>query len=394
MVNRIAAAGQTIAEALALAQQVSRNAPLAVRASLAVTRLADVTRLDSIGVPVFQAIRQWGRSLSVHQGKGVSPEAAKIGALMEAIESDHAENFVGEQRLGTFESLPRDERLPTLADCARERASAPDETEPLTWVAAERLMDGRPLWVPFDVVSLDFTRQGDVRLDRSSNGLGAGLDREAAMVTALLEVVERDAVHVWRGRPIERRSLDLIDTDSVPYDWFRELDDRLGEARLSLSIYRVPTIIAFPLFVSELTERTGDGRRRRAARGAAGRPSIEAALQRSVVECAQSRLTDISGVRDDILHGESNDGPCPDFGLAFPLPPHIQALSWDAIGSSHPDRSATQSSELANLLALAGFPQAAIVDLSRPARDAHVVKAIVPGLASFERSRRSRCEAS
>lgn len=53
MVNRIAAAGQTIAEALALAQQVSRNAPLAVRASLAVTRLADdldEAELDRLGL--------------------------------------------------------------------------------------------------------------------------------------------------------------------------------------------------------------------------------------------------------------------------------------------------------------------------------------------------------
>jgi ribosomal protein S12 methylthiotransferase accessory factor len=367
---------------------------LAAGRACGVTRLADVTRLDSIGVSVFQAIRPWGRALSVHQGKALAPEAAKIGALMEAIESDHAETFEGDQRPGTFESLPRGERLPTLADCARERASPPGDNEPLTWVAAERLTDGRPLWVPFDVVSLDFTRQGNVRLDRSSNGLGAGLDREAAMVTALLEVVERDAVHVWRDRPIERRSLHLIDTASVPYDWFRDLEGRLGEARLNLSIYRVPAIISFPVFMAELTERTGDGRRRRAARGAACRPSIEAALQRSVVECAQSRLTDISGVRDDILHGEPDEDSCGGFGLAFPLPPHLRALSWDAIGSSYPDRSATRSSELANLLALAGFPEAAIVDLSPPARDAHVVKAIIPGLASFERGRRSRREAS
>src|SRR3546814_15588111 len=49
-----------------------------------VTRLADITRLDRLGLPVWQAVRPAGRALSVHQGKGASPLAARIGALCEA----------------------------------------------------------------------------------------------------------------------------------------------------------------------------------------------------------------------------------------------------------------------------------------------------------------------
>ena len=57
-----------------------------IAAHCGVTRLADVTGLDTIGIPVFQAIRPLARSLSVSQGKGVTRVAARVSALMEAIE--------------------------------------------------------------------------------------------------------------------------------------------------------------------------------------------------------------------------------------------------------------------------------------------------------------------
>jgi hypothetical protein len=37
-----------------------------------ITRLADVTGLDRVGIPVYQAIRPGSRNLSVSQGKGLS----------------------------------------------------------------------------------------------------------------------------------------------------------------------------------------------------------------------------------------------------------------------------------------------------------------------------------
>ncbi|MHB8529334.1 MAG: hypothetical protein ACYC8V_07475, partial [Caulobacteraceae bacterium] len=81
-------------------------------AACGVTRLADITGLDFIGVPVFQAIRPWSRALSAHQGKGLSAEAARIGALMEAVESDHAEAFQGPRRTCPYERLREEERAP------------------------------------------------------------------------------------------------------------------------------------------------------------------------------------------------------------------------------------------------------------------------------------------
>src|SRR4051812_30484027 len=60
---------------------------------MGITRLTNVTGLDSIGIPVVQAIRPNSRSLSVSQGKGVDLDAAKVSAMMEAIELWHAERI-------------------------------------------------------------------------------------------------------------------------------------------------------------------------------------------------------------------------------------------------------------------------------------------------------------
>ena len=58
-----------------------------------ITRLANVTGLDRIGIPVVQAVRPNSRSLSVSQGKGVDMDSAKASAMMEAFELWHAERI-------------------------------------------------------------------------------------------------------------------------------------------------------------------------------------------------------------------------------------------------------------------------------------------------------------
>ena len=53
------------------------------RVTCGVTRVADITGLDHVGIPVALACRPNSRSLSVSQGKGLTLDAAKASALME-----------------------------------------------------------------------------------------------------------------------------------------------------------------------------------------------------------------------------------------------------------------------------------------------------------------------
>ncbi len=73
-------AGPDMARMVPPALTLERARPLA--AKIGVTRLANLTGLDRIGIPVIDAIRPNSRSYSVAQGKGITLEAAKVSGVM------------------------------------------------------------------------------------------------------------------------------------------------------------------------------------------------------------------------------------------------------------------------------------------------------------------------
>src|SRR5437016_14433724 len=81
-------------------KRVLRFAPV-----MGITRIANVTGLDSIGIPVVMVCRPNSRSLAVSQGKGLDLAAAKASGLMESIETYHAETITSPLRLCSYEEL-------------------------------------------------------------------------------------------------------------------------------------------------------------------------------------------------------------------------------------------------------------------------------------------------
>ena len=353
-----------------------------------VTRLADITHLDTLGVPVFQAVRPWGKALSVHQGKGLTPEAARIGALMEAVESHQAEVFDAPCRTVPFLELPESERAAAASDFACADDFAPADDEPIGWTPAKGLHTGAILWVPFDSVSLDYTRVAEECLDRSSNGLGAGRTMAFAAVAALLEVIERDAFAVWARKPPAARTGDRVSVGSIPFDWFARLIERIDAAGLKLSIFRLATLTELPAFLCEIRETVGLGCVRSWI-GAACRLSAEGALVSCVTEAAQCRLTMISGVRDDLEPECWSAGFQGTDQLASPMPGHLRALSWCDIVDCQDRAEPRNVRDLARELERAGYPLASFIDLSPPDAKVSVAKVFVPGLAAFGRGRRT-----
>jgi ribosomal protein S12 methylthiotransferase accessory factor len=353
-----------------------------------VTRLAELTGLDVLGVPVFQAVRPWGRSLSVHQGKGLTPEAARIGALMEAVEIDHAETIEAETRHCAFEDLDPAERAPTLLDFARDRALPPDPRGPMAWIAAGSPGADHRLWVPFEMVSADFTRTGDPKLERSSNGLGARFDAEGAALKALLELIERDADAAWRARPPHERSWTCLETASITCPGFQDLRGRARDRGIFLSLHHLAAVVPLPVIVCEIHEPAAGPARRRRAAGVGCGFTAEAALWAAVTEAAQSRLTVISGARDDIPPAGAPAAGAHGLGLAPPLSMDRAPTPWDAVLAAGDAAPAASVAGLAEGLARAGYPVVGLVDLSRPGQAARVVKAVVPGLGAFGRARR------
>ena len=104
---------------------LARVLPLAPR--MGITRVAVLTGLDVIGIPVAAAVRPNSRSIAVHQGKGVTLAAAKASAVMEAVETFHAENVALPLRLAAFGELDGavdPALLPRCAGRAAHRSAA------------------------------------------------------------------------------------------------------------------------------------------------------------------------------------------------------------------------------------------------------------------------------
>ena len=350
------------------------------------TRLADVTGLDRIGIPVWQAIRPMSKSVSVHQGKGLLAEQARLGACMEAVECAHAEDWEGDVRTARFDDLPAAERAPAADDFARVRGDM--HAAPISWTPVERIGGGR-LWVPIEAISLDLTRRATGSGERSSSGQGAGFAEDFASVKGLCELVERDAYYSWRSQSLLRRSNDGIAIDSIDLAWFGNLVARLRTLDIWIRLFAVPAVIDLPVVAAQMFDCSASAFNHPLASGLCAHPDPERALQGAVVEAAQSRLAKIAGARDDLVLDEPEMlGHHPGLGLS--LPRRTPLLSFVRRFGAH--RAAIPAADLDRCVAAlsaAGYPIVGRVRLSPPGSAVTSVKMFVPGLGASQRARRT-----
>jgi len=356
----------------------------AAAAEAGVTRLADVTRLDRIGLPVWQAIRPWSRALTVHQGKGATDADAQLGALLEAVESHAAEIFEAERDSCAFDDLPGESRASMIDDFAARRDCPPCSEAPVEWVVADRLDGSGPLSVPFDAVSLDLTKNVPSRFDRASNGVATGAARDEALSTAIHELLERDAVTEWLALDLADRMTSTVRLSSVPFPWFHDLRHRVERAGAHIACFHVPSVTGTPVFACEINDSHKDARPFRAVSGRGAHPLPEIALFKAIAEAVQGRATFIAGGRDDLwphVYSEGETAITVAFGL--PLPPGMEGIDFADVANG----PATLD-ELVVAIAARGYPDIAAITLARPA-GLWVVRAFVCGLASMTRRRRA-----
>ncbi len=274
------------------------------RDRLGITRVGVVTGLDTIGIPVVTVCRPNARSLSVAQGKGVNLPAAKASGLGESIEAWHAEHVLLPLRLASWRELAAVAPVVAVEQLARRASSsfAPDLS--ILWVEGTDLISGAAVWAPYETVHLDFrvsSPQGTGCFHGSSNGLAAGNHLLEALSHALCEVIERDAVTLWRLRGVAGRDASRVAPDTVDDPNCRELLARCAAAKVDVAIFDATSDVGLATFSVVIADRDSDpGRRVPAAAGHGCHPCRAVALSRALTEAAQSRLTMISGSRDDV----------------------------------------------------------------------------------------------
>lgn len=343
-----------------------------------VTRVADLTGLDVLGIPVAAAYRPNSRSLAVAQGKGVSPLAARVSAAMEAIEHDHAERVAAPLRVARATELPRALDLTGLA-----RTDDADLTGTLLWLEARHLWRRDTCWAPFSAVLLD-TTAGARYLHRGfvqdSNGLASGASRLEAVLHAVLEVVERDAAAWWdtAGEPASPG----IDVVTLPDVGAVALWDRILDAGLSAVCRDLTTDVGAPSFRVELVDADADPvRALPVAVGYGCHPHPGVAALRAATEAVQTRMVHVSGARDDLdrtTFVTVRAADVVDAGRAAVRHAGAQARPWTR--AWHSGTLAEDLAQVLDGLAAVGVTEGCVIDLSRAGTGIAVVKVLVSGL--------------
>ena len=233
---------------------------LPILSTVGITRVANVTGLDHVGVPTWMIVRPLSRSLTVSQGKAFTHELAKTSGIMESIELYHAEHFTPPGEWAPLSQFTkRDDYIDPALLAVRSDATLDFERE-IYWVQGRDLVSGRPKWIPHELFDADCTKQSaNPIFCQSSNGLSSGNTVEESILHGLCEVAERDQISFWLATAQYTKQLanTLVCLDTVDNPICLSLINRCREAGLDVFIWYATTNIDLPVFTCTVADRTG-----------------------------------------------------------------------------------------------------------------------------------------
>jgi YcaO-like protein with predicted kinase domain len=349
---------------------------------MGITRLGNVTGLDHIGIPVAVAVRPNSRSVSVSQGKGLDLTQAMASALMEATEGFHAEE-VGECRRAAYRELAANGIVVVdpLTLCTTGRPFDVDAT--ISWLEGFDLLQREPCWVPSEIVHTDYTQPFDGYFLAGSNGLASGNHLVEAISAAICELVERDAVAMWSASGIRAKAERSLDIASIDDPDCRALLAKYDEAGIAVRLWNVTTDIGIAAFLCDIRDLSpGEPGRLRHFHGAGCHPDRAIALARALTEAAQTRLTYITGIRDDLLPSEYEEPPTADIADALldALAREIEPNSFHEVLTFAADDLGQDLRWELGRLRSGGITRVVAIDLTRQDFGIPVVRVVIPRL--------------
>lgn len=358
---------------------------------IGVTRIADITNLDRLGIPIFSAIRPSAApgAISIYSGKGSTEQRARISAIMESFERCLAE------RPGLNANIAGGISAPALVESylnAREKHAVLDPSalllfQPcnpsslLEWVGAYDLLNKEEVFVSSNAVYHPYDGPGQCQklFLSNTNGLASGNVLEEAILHGLLEVIERDAISTAQFTRNLGKEIILTEEDGYLY----ELARKFKGAGIDLKVWLVPTDTGIPTIIAA----TDDVKLKDPAllvMGAGSHLKPEIAVARAITEAAQSRVVQIQGAREDT----DREGIIRSVGYD-----RMKRLNWfwfeerEKISLSEvQDLSKKSPAENIDVILekLKGLAERVLViDLSREEVAVPVVRVIIPGFELF-----------
>jgi ribosomal protein S12 methylthiotransferase accessory factor len=395
---------------VAPADTLRRIKPLARKAG--VTRLANITGLDRIGIPTYSAVVPKSRDLlSTYNGKGATRTDAACGALMEAIERQSALNLQRPVVRASYRKISRRERALDPKTMALKLDSEYTDDLVLSWVDGYDICSNEPVKAPATAAGyMLYEGYGPPCFDIvTSTGLASGNTMEEAICHALCELIERDAwtlaellahcLPLWKYQQqpnvptgVEFQDdqerypeVDLDGADAVIRGMLRQF----SKAGLTLIVKDITSDLGVPSIMASSQDCSGPVPLAHLGFGA--HPDPRVAVSRAISELAQSRAVDIQGVREDL---SGPDEPVPAYMHHVQRVDAIDRSSWyhcrtrhrrklgDIGGAIHGD-ILDDIRFMLERLKVGGLHQAIVVDLTDAELGIPVVRVFVPGLESW-----------
>jgi YcaO-like protein with predicted kinase domain len=354
--------------------------------AMGITRIANITGLDVIGVPVVAAMRPNSRSVSVSQGKGIDLASAKASALMEAVENFHAERVRLPLVLAHWTDMRERGRTVDLDAIPRIAGSTVDPLARILWVQGHEVLQRGMVWLPFELVHCDYTvpfPTGSGAFMMNDSGVASGNHPLEATSHAICELVERDAVTLWQLLDEDQQAVRLVDPATVDDDPCRWVLDRFDRAEVRVGVWEVTSDVGLPAFYCTILDAVPSPWRGLCpASGSGCHPSREVALLRALTEAAQARLTLIAGSRDDFGLAAYSRGADQDL-LAQTLAKIETSRSRRSFRDVPTHQAATIHEDVSwelERLHGAGIREVVVVDLTLPEFGIPVVRVVIPGL--------------
>lgn len=357
-----------------------------------ISRIADVTAFGVPGIPVFQAVRPFAKSLTVSQGKGLSRSAAMVAALLESTELWAAERLASSGTTARLQVLPEPDRA-LWSGNRHELAVSLDPLRERPWLEGIDLATNKKRAVPVELLSLDFTLpRGEY--PPTSNGLAFGNTRDEALASGVAELIEHHCSSLFTTTSARERLASQICIASIEDPVLLRLVRRIDRAGFHLRSWSVGQEAGIAVIDCLLTEKQRQLDNMSPAIGSGCHPDKRIAFLRALLEAVQSRATLFAGARDDIdpaayIRGKKHEVDIVFSSLAFGDGP----LQWKDLPTFESDECAGR---LEYLLEKANCLGGAVVayEHQHPIEGLSLFHCLCPGLQDIARERSQAAPAS
>ena len=272
-----------------------------------ITRIADITDLDRIGIPTYTAIRPTAETggVSVYGGKGITKDHAKASAMMEGFERYSAERKDYDKTIIASLNEISDKGNyidPKSLNLPKQLEKMDINDIPLEWSVAHDLITDEDYYVPTNAILHPYSHESNVEslFKSNTNGLASGNILEEAILHGMFEVIERDA---WSIFELTHKNYAQIDTDTIESDVINETIDKFESEGIKIKLMDFTADIKIPTIAASADDTvTKDAGLLTLGIGTHLDPEV--AILRALTEVAQSRATQINGAREDTVRAD------------------------------------------------------------------------------------------